>query len=142
MQMEAHHYCNQANADLAQCLLFDGNTAEARMMGIEYIISEKLYNTLPTEEKAYWHPHNYEILSGQLRMPGLPASNTRRKCAAAALSLGKSTVEWRMESERPPNAQARLRAPMLAGKIVSRAVRRRRAPTMMLRPRPSAAAPR
>ena len=72
MQMEAHHYCNQANEDFAQCVLFGGNTAEARMTGIEYIISEKLYNTLPTEEKAYWHPHNYEILSGQLRMPGLP----------------------------------------------------------------------
>jgi len=27
---------------------------------------------LPIEERAYWHPHNYEILSGQLRMPGLP----------------------------------------------------------------------
>ena len=25
MQMEAHHYCNQANEDLAQCVLFDGN---------------------------------------------------------------------------------------------------------------------
>ena len=36
MQMEAHHYCNQANEDLAQCVLFDGNTAEARMLGIEY----------------------------------------------------------------------------------------------------------
>lgn len=40
--------------------------------GLEYIISEKLYNTLPTDEKAYWHPLNYEILSGQLRRPGLP----------------------------------------------------------------------
>jgi hypothetical protein len=42
MQMEAHHYCNQANEDFAQCVLFDGNTNEARLMGIEYIISEKL----------------------------------------------------------------------------------------------------
>ncbi len=29
MQMEAHHYCDQTNQDLAQCVLFDGNTAEA-----------------------------------------------------------------------------------------------------------------
>jgi hypothetical protein len=41
-QTEAHHYCNQANEDLAQCVLFDGNTADPRMMGLEYIISEKL----------------------------------------------------------------------------------------------------
>jgi hypothetical protein len=72
MEAQAHHYRNQANEDMAQCVSFDGNTAEARKMGLEYIISDKLYNTLPTDEKAYWHPHNYEILSGQLRMPGLP----------------------------------------------------------------------
>src|SRR3954469_5536228 len=67
MQMEAHHYCNQVNEDFAQCVLFDGNKADARMTGIEYIISEQLYTTLPAGEKAYWHPHNYEILSGELR---------------------------------------------------------------------------
>ena len=52
VQMEAHHYCNQVNEDLAQCVLFDGNTAAARLTGVEYIISEKLYKTLPAEEKA------------------------------------------------------------------------------------------
>jgi hypothetical protein len=94
MQMEAHHYCNQANEDLAQCVLFDGNTAEARMMGIEYIISEKLYNTLPTEEKAYWHPHNYEILSGQLRMPGLPDIAEKEALKRKMNSYGKTWHTW------------------------------------------------
>ena len=94
MQMEAHHYCNQANEDLAQCVLFDGNTAEARMMGIEYIISEKLYNTLPTDEKAYWHPHNYEILSGQLRMPGLPDVAEKEALKGKMNSYGKTWHTW------------------------------------------------
>ena len=35
MQMEAHHYCNQVNEDFAQCVLFDGNTGDARLMGVE-----------------------------------------------------------------------------------------------------------
>jgi hypothetical protein len=94
MQMEAHHYCNQANEDLAQCVLFDGNTAEARMMGIEYIISEKLYNTLPADEKAYWHPHNYEILSGQLRMPGLPDVAEKEALKGKMNSYGKTWHTW------------------------------------------------
>src|SRR5690606_29534921 len=72
VQMESHHYCDQVNEDFMQCVLYDGNTGSARLHGVEYIISEKLYATLPEEEKAYWHPHNYEILSGTLRMPGLP----------------------------------------------------------------------
>jgi hypothetical protein len=94
MQMEAHHYCNQVNEDFAQCVLFDGDTAEARMMGIEYIISEGLYGTLPTEERAYWHPHNYEILSGQLRMPGLPDVAEIAALKGKMNSYGKTWHTW------------------------------------------------
>jgi hypothetical protein len=94
MQMEAHHYCNQVNEDLAQCVLFDANTAEARMMGIEYIISEQLYATLPGEERAYWHPHNYEVLSGELRLPGLPDVAERETLERKINSYGKTWHTW------------------------------------------------
>ncbi len=94
MQMEAHHYCNQANEDLAQCVLFDGNTADARMTGVEYIISEKLYATLPAEEKAYWHPHNYEVLSGTLRLPGLPDAVEKEALQTKVNSYGKTWHTW------------------------------------------------
>ncbi|MBW8897482.1 MAG: DUF1264 domain-containing protein, partial [Massilia sp.] len=49
MQVEAHHFCRQINEDLAQCVLFDGNTRTANLNGIEYIISEKMYGILPPE---------------------------------------------------------------------------------------------
>jgi hypothetical protein len=41
-QVTSHHHCNQVNEDFAQCVLFDGNTRNANLHGIEYIISEKL----------------------------------------------------------------------------------------------------
>jgi Protein of unknown function (DUF1264) len=94
LQMEAHHYCNQANEDLAQCVLFDGNTADARLSGVEYIISERLYKTLPEEEKAYWHPHNYEVLSGELRMPGLPDVAEKEALKTKINSYGKTWHTW------------------------------------------------
>jgi hypothetical protein len=94
MQMEAHHYCNQLNEDFAQCVLFDGNTADARLVGIEYIVSEKLYKTLPAQEKAYWHPHNYEILSGTLRMPGLPDAAEKEALKGKINSYGKTWHTW------------------------------------------------
>lgn len=94
LQMEAHHYCNQANEEFAQCVLFDGNTADARLMGVEYIISARLYDTLPADEKAYWHPHNYEILSGQLRMPGLPDTVERQALEGKVNSYGKTWHTW------------------------------------------------
>ena len=62
MQMEAHHYCNQMNEDFAQCVLFDGNTADARIVGVEVHRLGRIYNRLPADEKAYVHPHNFEIL--------------------------------------------------------------------------------
>lgn len=41
-QMEAHHYCRVVNDDLLRCVLFDGNTRKANLIGVEYIVSEKL----------------------------------------------------------------------------------------------------
>lgn len=29
--------------------------------GVEYIISRRLYEGLPDEEKRYWHSHVYEV---------------------------------------------------------------------------------
>lgn len=94
MQMEAHHYCNQVNEDFAQCVLFDGNTATANMNGIEYIISESLYETLPMDERQYWHPHNYEILSGTLVGPGLPSPAETELMRRKINSYGKTWHVW------------------------------------------------
>jgi hypothetical protein len=93
-QMEAHHFCRQKNEDFAQCSLFDGNTADANLNGIEYIISEKLFNKLPEEEKKYWHPHNYEILSGQLFAPGLPTIAENALMKKKMNSYGKTWHVW------------------------------------------------
>jgi hypothetical protein len=94
-QMEAHHYCKQVNEDFAQCLLYDGNTTDANLTGIEYILSEKLYNELPEDERRYWHPHNYEILSGQLIAPGLPQFAEKLLMKRTMNSYGKTFHTWR-----------------------------------------------
>src|SRR3954447_14975483 len=94
MQMEAHHYCKQVNSDFLQCVLFDGNTSRANLIGIEYIISEKLFDRMPEAEKSYWHPHNYEILSGQLTAPGLPAAAEHELMRLLVNSYGKTWHCW------------------------------------------------
>ena len=94
MQMEAHHFCRQVNQDFLQCVLFDGNTRDANLIGIEYIISERLFETLPGDEQPYWHPHNYEILSGQLCAPGLPDIAERAFLKQLMNSYGKTWHTW------------------------------------------------
>src|SRR4051812_37029463 len=94
MQMEAHHFCRQVNEEFAQCVLFDGNTAAANLNGIEFIISARLYEQLPAAEKQYWHPHNYEILSGQLVAPGLPEVAEKEFLKTKINSYGKTWHVW------------------------------------------------
>jgi hypothetical protein len=94
MQMEAHHYCHQVNEDFAQCSLFDGNTNAANLTGVEYIISERIFEQLPAQERAYWHPHNGEILSGQLVAPSLPAVAEKELMRSKINSYGKTWHTW------------------------------------------------
>lgn len=63
--------------DVRQCLLYDSPEANARLIGLEYMISPKIYNTLPQSERELWHSHVYEVKSGMLIMPtpsGVPKS--------------------------------------------------------------------
>jgi hypothetical protein len=114
MQMEAHHYCHQMSEDFAQCTLFDGNTREARLNGIEYIISEKLFDTLPEAERALWHPHNGEILSGQLVAPALPAVAEKALMRSKMNSYGKTWHVWNTGHQGMAGDKLPLGPPMLA----------------------------
>jgi len=71
-QVEAHHYCAPQGQKLHQCVIYDSRGPNPKLLGIEYIIDDETYRTLPNDEKPYWHPHAYEILSGQLIAPDLP----------------------------------------------------------------------
>ncbi len=109
-QMEAHHCCSVLNEDVKQCVLFDGNTENAKMIGIEYIISEKLFKTLPEEEKALWHSHLYEVKSGQLIGPGLPDVAEHKLMDESKTTYGKTWHTW--DTSNPTN-QLPLGIPML-----------------------------
>lgn len=71
-QVEAHHYCSPHGKELHQCVVFDTRGPNPKLLGVEYIIPDDVYQKLPTDEKKYWHPHAYEILSGQLVAPDMP----------------------------------------------------------------------
>lgn len=113
-QMEAHHYCRQANEDFAQCVLFDGNDARANLTGIEYIISERLFRDLPSDERRYWHPHNGEILSGQLVAPGLPQAAEHALMRKKINSYGKTWHTWRTGHPGQPGDRLPMGPPTLA----------------------------
>lgn len=71
-QVSAHHYCSHINQDFRQCVIYDSDHSDARLIGIEYIISEKLFNQLSPEEKKLWHSHVYEVKGGLMSLVGVP----------------------------------------------------------------------
>lgn len=99
-QMEAHHYVTVLNNDVMQAVIYDGNTANARLMGVEYIISERLFKTLPPEEKKLWHSHRYEVKSGSLIAPGLPAVAEKALMSNIVNTYGKTWHTWHTERDQ------------------------------------------
>lgn len=96
-QVEAHHYCIQVNKEFHQCIIFDRNDENAKLIGIEYIISENLFTTLPEDEKKLWHSHHYEVKSGSLAAPGLPQAAEKELMENLVTTYGKTIHTWQID---------------------------------------------
>jgi hypothetical protein len=92
--IEAQHYCAPLGDEVNQCVLFDKTGPGARILGVEYIISDRLYRTLPPAEQKYYHPHTYEILAGLLLAPGMPADAETKLMSGLLTTWGKTWHTW------------------------------------------------
>jgi len=99
-QMEAHHYVSQLNDDFYQAIIFDGNGPDAKLMGVEYIISARLYKQLPAQEKLLWHSHRYEVKSGELIAPGIPMAAEHNLMEKLVYTYGKTIHTWHTDQDR------------------------------------------
>lgn len=43
--------------DVRQCLLYDSAAKNARLIGVEYMVTKEIYETLDPEEQKLWHSH-------------------------------------------------------------------------------------
>ena len=96
-QVVVHHYCSHANEDLWQCVLYDSARADARLIGIEYVIPEAVFLTLPTDEKALWHSHRYEVTSGLLVAQGLSEVADKKLMSELVNTYGKTWHTWQVD---------------------------------------------
>ena len=99
-QMEAHHYCSILNEEVFQCVIYDGNVKDAKLMGVEYIISEHLFATLPEAEKPLWHSHVHEVKSGQLVAPGIPEPAEHALMEKLVHTYGKTWHTWHTDLDK------------------------------------------
>lgn len=98
-QVIAHHYCSHVNDEVMQCVIYDSDKKDAKLIGIEYIISARLFATLPPEEKKLWHSHVHEVKSGQLIAPRLPDAAEKELMEHLVGTYGKTWHTWQVDKD-------------------------------------------
>src|SRR5690349_5555829 len=43
----AYHYCKPLNDDVTQCLVYNSTSPDARLIGVEYLVSDAIYQKMP-----------------------------------------------------------------------------------------------
>jgi hypothetical protein len=75
-------------------VIYDRYGANAKLLGVEYIITDELYRTLPDSEKKYYHPHAYEVLAGQLIAPAFTQDEEDKLMKFLVTTWGKTWHTW------------------------------------------------
>jgi hypothetical protein len=102
VQGAAYYYCQQLTAEFAQCPIYSANSRDARLIGVEYIISPRLFHSFPAEEQRLWHSHTYEVRAGLLIAPGLPQEAEHKLMQHLASTYGKTWYLWQGDEESLP----------------------------------------
>ncbi len=95
--LRVDHYCSHLNHDVFQCVIYDSAARNARLIGVEYIISETLFKQLPPEEKKLWHSHRYEVMSGLLTAPGASDVAEKELMLELVNTYGKTWHLWQVD---------------------------------------------
>ena len=96
-QVIAEHYCAHLSNEVLECVIYDSDKPGARLIGIEYIVSAKIFESLPAEEKRLWHSHNYEVKSGVLTAPGMADAAEKDLMKVLIGTYGKTWHTWQVD---------------------------------------------
>ena len=103
----AYHYCKNLNDEINQCVLYDGTGPDAKLIGIEYLVTDAVYQKMPAEEKPFWHDHKYEVDSGLIRSITQTGDDEKATLAKVRTLWGKVFHTW-VSGKTYPTGPARL----------------------------------
>ncbi len=97
----AYHFCKAVNGDLNQCVLYDGTGPDAKLIGIEYLVSDAVYQKMPADEKSFWHDHKYEVDAGYLKSVTQTGDEEKQTLAKVRTLWGKVYHTWASGTDYP-----------------------------------------
>lgn len=102
LQVIVHHHCKAYDDGTLLCLMFPtGMKDQDKPIGFEYIISSEQYNTLPEQEKRYWHYHKTEIPRAKASLPDLTAEEAGKLLPAINETYGKVVYFQKLGDKYP-----------------------------------------
>ena len=100
--MEAHFYCKMNENIMATCQIYDSNSPNASLIGVEYIISQEDFNSLPNEEKPNWYAINQSLAErANLRIPELSPEESNKALSGFLGTYGKLILTWNPQNPLP-----------------------------------------
>jgi hypothetical protein len=101
--LRMEHFCKPHDRIMMVCQLYDSNTENATLIGIEYIITQEQYDSLPNREKPYWHAHREELSPQRAdpRMPELSPEQAQAEMAKLHPTWGKVIITWIPSDDLP-----------------------------------------
>jgi hypothetical protein len=102
--LEAHFFCKtEGNKGIvATCQVYDSNSTNATLIGVEYIISAEQFNSLPEEEKPNWYVINETLAKrANLRIPELSPEESAATLKGFVGTYGKLILTWNPKNLLP-----------------------------------------
>jgi len=96
-QIPVHTFCTQLGPEVYQCLIYDTDESDARLIGVEFMISRSLFEALPNDEKKYWHSHVGDVKHGLMTFPGLPYAVEGKFLENLVDTYGKIWHFWQID---------------------------------------------
>jgi hypothetical protein len=101
--LRVEHFCKPHDSVMMVCQLYDSNSANATLIGIEYMITQEQYDSLPNREKPYWHAHREELRPERAdpMMPELSPEQAQAEMAKMFPTWGKVIITWIPSDDLP-----------------------------------------
>lgn len=101
--LRVQHYCKPNDKIVLVCQLYDSDSKNATLIGVEYIITIEQYNSLPNREKSNWHAHKVEFAPNRAdpMFPELSKAQITALMGKLMDTYGKVIITWNPKDKLP-----------------------------------------
>jgi Protein of unknown function (DUF1264) len=117
------HFCKPNDKIMMVCQLYDNNSPNATLIGVEYMITADAYKNIPDRDKPNWHYHKEEFAPNRAdpKLPMLGEQQQNATMRTLAESYGKVIITWNPNDKAPifPAQEIQVQHPFMVNTTVS-----------------------